>query len=704
MPPRKRTKKSQTSPPAEENAQLAPTARRNVRGRRGGLKDMPNMPLDVLMEIFGFMHPKDLLNLARTSKAFRSFLMNRAAQPLWKASMARVDNLPSCPAYMTEPQYINLLFFNHCHNCLKTNVQTVCFESSARYCGACKPKMFVEHSQVSHLFGAIRSVAPNIESYLPAVCETHSCKWHKPDFDVLEQRWNYVDNVAAKEALAAEYGAKVEQVQEATKAFKIWRDLQKARRSAEIEQIKGERIESIKSRLRQEGWGDDLDWMQNQMLYRVSFEKQFGSKAEALTERGWTKIRDEAVSCMERIKKKRLDAERRVVLRSHFNLFAKAVKIYRGEERQKRESDVSPHMVDLAVMDEFRAILDVPESADLSVLDNADEMRNMLDAAQGRWREERKKELTVMVKQSLDVPEDVDPLTLACALFRCDVCGRGDLQYPAVVAHICARGLRFGQDLYGSTASAFWSCKGSRSPWSTNELSFSTSAASLLRPILQASGLDPNSATIRDVEGRSARLICEGCSGGCSISSYTMDADHKVKDTESYKTYDAYDCRDALAHSLKQRNCRVMFGGDRRDHRWKRVTEAEEEAIVAAEKELPVEFIINFDWDELLHGCAYCEYIARRERMPRHLRYCHDIDIDATEDDLDLHCYDHYDGEPTFPDMSLRRYDDGRIKAEYAPRDKMLSMLSAVFGFEPAAFDYDNDGLWDSDSDDSDML
>ncbi len=26
-------------------------ARRNIRGRRGGLKDMPNMPLDILIEV-----------------------------------------------------------------------------------------------------------------------------------------------------------------------------------------------------------------------------------------------------------------------------------------------------------------------------------------------------------------------------------------------------------------------------------------------------------------------------------------------------------------------------------------------------------------------------------------------------------------------------------------------------------------------------
>ena len=48
MPPRKKTRKAQDEP-AKEPVQQA--VRRNVRGRRGGLKDMPGMPLDILIEV-----------------------------------------------------------------------------------------------------------------------------------------------------------------------------------------------------------------------------------------------------------------------------------------------------------------------------------------------------------------------------------------------------------------------------------------------------------------------------------------------------------------------------------------------------------------------------------------------------------------------------------------------------------------------------
>ena len=54
MPPRKKAKaKSKFATNAGPSKQTTDTASRPkaVRGRRGGLKDMPNMPLDVLLEV-----------------------------------------------------------------------------------------------------------------------------------------------------------------------------------------------------------------------------------------------------------------------------------------------------------------------------------------------------------------------------------------------------------------------------------------------------------------------------------------------------------------------------------------------------------------------------------------------------------------------------------------------------------------------------
>ena len=109
-----------------------------LRGKLGALRDMLNMPLDVLIQvrcscsihrpgegeslqcftqIFDFLHPRHLLNLARTSKDFRALLMDRKSAPWWRAARSQIEGLPPCPKTLSEPAYANLLFFNHCHVC-----------------------------------------------------------------------------------------------------------------------------------------------------------------------------------------------------------------------------------------------------------------------------------------------------------------------------------------------------------------------------------------------------------------------------------------------------------------------------------------------------------------------------------------------------------------------------------------------------------
>ena len=69
----------------------------------------------VYTQIFSRLHPRDLLSLARTSKAFRSFLMNRRSTRVWQAARQAVsDRIPQCPYELSEPKYAVLLFTSEC--------------------------------------------------------------------------------------------------------------------------------------------------------------------------------------------------------------------------------------------------------------------------------------------------------------------------------------------------------------------------------------------------------------------------------------------------------------------------------------------------------------------------------------------------------------------------------------------------------------
>lgn len=66
-------------------------------------------------QILRLLEPRDLLNLARTSKPFRELLMSRSSASMWKAARENVEGLPDCPAHLSEPAYANLCFFPYCH-------------------------------------------------------------------------------------------------------------------------------------------------------------------------------------------------------------------------------------------------------------------------------------------------------------------------------------------------------------------------------------------------------------------------------------------------------------------------------------------------------------------------------------------------------------------------------------------------------------
>ncbi|RDX56849.1 hypothetical protein OH76DRAFT_1395991 [Lentinus brumalis] len=691
MPPRKRTKKVQHETPGESAAQIA---RRNIRGRRGGLKDMPGMPLDILIEIFGFMHPRDLLNLARTSKSFRALLMSRSSHAMWRASIEGVEGLPKCPPYMSEPEYINLLFFPHCHGCLKPNVQTIVFEFAVRYCNACKKEMLFERVHAFDLLQSINGLGGFTGFPFAMIKDGHHLQYHKPEILAFRAQWDLLPDDDSKKVFAAAAISRVKMMHEALPALHKWRDEQKSKRSVELHQIKVDRFHSITAKLRQEGWAEELDLMSS--WQQRAMRDTFASKAEPLTERGWQKVRGDAVAYMEDIKKRRLDAARRVLLRGRFESFAKSHETYRDADyRRTADSDLEPHLMDLAVMDEFRAILDVDKDADMSILDNAEEMRITFDDAILRWRTDRRTEFTTMVTQSKQVliPEGADPLTLSSVLFACRLCKRADLRYPEVVAHVCTRVVNHEKDLYASTAARYWSPQCSRSPWSSRYLSLSTDAMSALPPILKACGLDPKHATLKQMDDCAARLTCTGCS--MAVTGTVGGAK-----TRHFTTYFTYNCWTALNRAIETTQCIPRGGKPAREHNWVRVSKKEEKAMKKLEADPAAQrkAIVISKW---LHGCNYCDYAARPRKMAMHLTSRHNISVEA--EDVGTHAYRHHDGKPKPNAVYLKRFDDGSATAEYG------SLIMSPLGWDMDSdydYDYDSDigldldmDMWDWDMD-----
>lgn len=65
-------------------ATVARTDGSHVRGRRGHLRRMTEIPLDTLHEIFRELEPVDLLHLSWANKSLRSVVMEKTARYIWQ--------------------------------------------------------------------------------------------------------------------------------------------------------------------------------------------------------------------------------------------------------------------------------------------------------------------------------------------------------------------------------------------------------------------------------------------------------------------------------------------------------------------------------------------------------------------------------------------------------------------------------------------
>lgn len=119
------------APQAKE--QTVAVVPKKSRAAVGKLSRIANLPDDVLLEVSFFtvclqnaiyqssselkipkhLHPRDILNLARTSKYFRQLLMSKRSRSVWRAARTTIG-LPDCPCELSEPQYATLVFSTDC--------------------------------------------------------------------------------------------------------------------------------------------------------------------------------------------------------------------------------------------------------------------------------------------------------------------------------------------------------------------------------------------------------------------------------------------------------------------------------------------------------------------------------------------------------------------------------------------------------------
>ncbi|KAL1940708.1 hypothetical protein VTO73DRAFT_7749 [Trametes versicolor] len=504
---------------------------------------------DKSWRIYNYLDLKDLLNLGRTSKDFRAFLLDKANErKLWVPALANTPGIPVRPPFMSMPAFAHLLYSPHCHSCGESKVRDITYSCFNRLCSYC-----FSHNTMRPDWAACRAKRIDSSGTLSRVVFDNGnrdlYRFRKDFVYGLFAEFGALPTPVTAEAVSA-FAENARATHRATLPYAhdlhFWMEDQEEQRLAPIEATRKRRYEVILARLREAGWENELALMDAGKLGALS-RLLVVRQASKLTNRGkcnsllsWPKVKIVLDEYMKHVQEKRLDWEYRTVLKERFEALEEALVAHYVTLPRTALMDFRPQNIDIALTPECRAIVDAPASKTVTV----EQFSAIIPAFAQKWDTDCRKALTDYILPHLgDIAEDVDPLSLAISFFTgCPLLMFGDIagmRYPEVLNHHCFHNcLRrardytpsrfFEDDVYTRTVKSLdWSeydierqlkCKPYdslhvRVPWHIRAASEDQARAVVdtMRGIVSASGLDPSRATFEDLEQCNVWLRCATC-------------------------------------------------------------------------------------------------------------------------------------------------------------------------------------------------
>ncbi|KAK7689882.1 hypothetical protein QCA50_006521 [Cerrena zonata] len=341
----------------ETSSVVTTKPKRNVRGRRGALQSLPEMPIDILIEVLCQLRPVDLLHLSRTTKAFRNLLMVRSSAYIWKEARENVPDLPEPFPGMSEPVYASLCFEPVCTLCFKSGVRDVIWNFRARLCPDCKESktgdcydlrtvtLGTSHASIPQMAARVLIMSDGQHAFL--ISEAIS----------LREAWDELSDEEEKTKFMEDNAKRVEELETHATLCSIWFEALKTGRAEELKEIRKQRYTDIITKLKELGYAEDVDWLEERRSFRTSdqFEKLPAVRqSKPLTARTWQKISPEIIEyIVTKVQPERLQAKYETILERRIPLLKKVTATHARPYR-----NIFPTAKYLAHLPEFRAILD----------------------------------------------------------------------------------------------------------------------------------------------------------------------------------------------------------------------------------------------------------------------------------------------------------------------------------------------------------
>ncbi|KAI0768920.1 hypothetical protein BC629DRAFT_805824 [Irpex lacteus] len=489
------------------------TGRKRGKRNQGRLHRMLDMPLDVIHEICLYLLPKDLLNMARTSKELRAYFMSRNTQRLWQAARLNIPDLPPCPDDLSEPAFANLVFDPHCHRCLGKNCHQVYWAPRTRLCKGCFDIVAIKETDLEeHGFDLDDLVDFTDEDeqscelcdIVPIMRQEDSPNvwgYYGPLLFEFIETWKQTPRYSREELLDKLY-RKTWQLWEDGFELARWYKARQKSRTDEREGLREARRKAIIAKLREEGWHEDFEYMKSRDRFDIY---EFDSlpevrKPQALTDRIWRNIKPGIIELMENMRAQRLAGLRKQTLTDRLSALEKFTK-----ELASRSPglDLTPREVAI-LCPEIPSLLDPDVNAEF----NPDDLGEPIQRYLNKRIEDARDSLRKMIIYECELDPSCDPFSLAVgAWFFCRWCTTARHLDHAIRHHcINLSEPKRPPDMCGVYYRLVCKMFVNQGTWCVDRY---RDGVSTVAEIIQACGLDPKTATVDDMDKVDVRFQCK---------------------------------------------------------------------------------------------------------------------------------------------------------------------------------------------------
>ncbi|KAF9534026.1 hypothetical protein CPB83DRAFT_844980 [Crepidotus variabilis] len=504
--PSKRQKQEQPSSSNDETRaafeSLPTIGRSKIQGR---LSLLPTMPLDILVAVFSFLHPKDILSLARTTRTFRDVLMSRQATTVWKTAREGIG-APACPSLVSEPHWATLLSGHICQTCGTTNVQYVLLTLLRRACKSCTSTHLLSSKKLKKHYPKIDEVILELipyridhrggdKRYWDDDIESMSTKFTGLKINI---RKRVPGAVAALEAFEKERKAAIGELAKLQSKWSQFIDKDRVAQWQEDRDIGQKRLQMVKTRLKELGYEDD----DMHTLQRIPA----CTKRAELTDRAWITLRKDAEPEVILQRERRLERAQALLRQNRRELIDERFDAYRQTLPPPRWKYL-PRTLDISFFEPFSTLVLADSTTEVTAASFDDAFKalpDLLEKADAELKDALRASLPEGKKTSRKgkgrafTSKTTDPLDLAHSVFKCHRTERYCnylIGWDAVASHHCLEedsGLSDMPDIFSYD----------------RPLAYMPTAAAFADQIIELAGLDPTTALAQDMDQLDLRFAC----------------------------------------------------------------------------------------------------------------------------------------------------------------------------------------------------